>query len=185
MNKELFEKIKSEILLITENSRAKTDTQHAKSVCNWVLKLKPESDYALQIAALAHDIERGVYKNIKIDKKFEDYDKHKQEHSQRSADLIKEILIKHNLNEDFISKVYNLVLNHEIGGDEETDILKKADSISYFQDNIDYYLEKYGLDGTKLKIKYMFDRVDRDTQDIIRDLNYNNKEVKKFILNLK
>ncbi len=34
------------------------DPRHAENTLDWLLKLKPDADEALQIAALGHDIER-------------------------------------------------------------------------------------------------------------------------------
>lgn len=35
------------------------DPEHAQNTLEWLLKLKPDADEALQIAALGHDIERA------------------------------------------------------------------------------------------------------------------------------
>jgi len=183
MNEILFNKIKNEILDITKNSRFKTEHKHAISTWKWVLKLKHNANYELQIAALAHDIERGIYDDI-VSSKFDNYDDYKKEHSLRSAEEIKKILLKYNLDENFISKVYNLVLNHEIGGDNETNILKDADSISYFQDSIEPYSKRNTIEKTKFKIKYMFDRASPQVQKIVKELEFEDKELGEFIRGL-
>ena len=184
MDKELFNKIKNEILSILSNSRFETEQKHAISTWGWVLKLKSNANYELQIAALAHDIERGVYDDI-VASKFDNYDDYKKEHSLMSAKETKKILLKYSLGEKFISKVYNLVLNHEIGGDADTNILRDADSISYFQDSIEPYSKRNSIEKTKFKIKYMFDRVSQRVKKIVKELEYENEEIMNFIRELK
>ena len=183
MNEKLFIEIKNEILNVLSNSRFETEQKHAILTYNWVLKLKPDANYELQIAALAHDIERGVYDDI-VASKFDSYDDYKKQHSLMSANEIKKILLKYNLDEKFISKVYNLVLNHEIGGDDEVDILKDADSISYFQDSIEPYSKRNTIEKTKFKIKYMFDRASPQVQKIVKELEFEDKELGEFIRGL-
>ncbi len=53
---------KQKIHAIISKSRVPEDPVHAENVLEWVLKLKPDADEALQIAALAHDIDRAVEK---------------------------------------------------------------------------------------------------------------------------
>ncbi|MFC1755595.1 hypothetical protein ACFL96_19770 [Thermoproteota archaeon] len=72
--------LEKEIQDIISNSPVETDLAHARldhsrSTREWVLKLKPDADMTLQIAALAHDIERALrpdyYESTK--NKFDDY----------------------------------------------------------------------------------------------------------------
>ena len=89
-------KLENEILNIISKSPVKTDLFHAKSTRKWILKLKPNADYALQISALSHDIERGSEPNYcnKTKKKFDNYKNHKLIHSEKSANIIIKLLGK-------------------------------------------------------------------------------------------
>jgi len=81
-----MKKIKKEIKNIILQSPFKTDWSHAKSTKKWLLKLKPDADIALQIAALTHDIERGLKSNLdKSSKKFNNYENHKKIHSEKKC----------------------------------------------------------------------------------------------------
>ena len=59
---------------------------------------------------------------------------------------------------EFIEKVVNLVEHHEEGGNDEANVLMDADSISYFDYNIDKYFAKNGYEKTVKKAKYMYNR---------------------------
>ena len=54
--------VKKKIEKIIKNSLVPEDPMHSKNTLEWLLKLKPDADEALQIAALAHDIERAIGK---------------------------------------------------------------------------------------------------------------------------
>ena len=50
---------KKQICAIISKSSVPEDPRHADNVLKWLLKLKPDADEALQIEALAHDIDRA------------------------------------------------------------------------------------------------------------------------------
>lgn len=175
MNK--LEEIKKEIAQVIAQSPIEEDPTHSINTWEWLLKLKPDADEALQIAALAHDIERAITGNsdsngIKDISDQEVYRKHKLEHSIRSANFIAEIMKKFGYDIKSILRVKHLVEHHELGGDPESDILMNADSISYFDNNVSFYFKKNGPKKTKDKVRFMFQRT-------------SNPEVKKIILSLK
>ena len=86
MTKSKFTQIKKEIEKILPNSPIDFEPVHSKLVLKYVLKLKPNADEALQIAALAHDIDRAI--TGITEKDLKDYSKineFKKEHGARSA----------------------------------------------------------------------------------------------------
>lgn len=182
MNKDKFEKLKSEILEILKESPFEMESIHAQAVHKWVLKLKPDADEALQIAALAHDIDRAITGIMERDlKDYSKIDQFKKEHAMRSAQFISEILRKHNYSEGIISKVSKLVENHEVGGDEETNILRNADSVAYFEYNIPGYMKHNDRNRTKSKIQFMYKRIPENIRNIIDKLNFQDKKVEVLI----
>jgi hypothetical protein len=156
---------------------------HAQKTLDWLLKLKPEADDAMQIAALGHDIERAITKITNKDlKDMSNYEKDREEHSLRSVKYLLEILEKYRFNKDFISKVSDLVSKHEIGGDSDSDLLKDADSVAYFDYNIPLYLERNGSEKTKFKIKYMYDRISNPlAKDFVLKLKYTDVNIGKLV----
>lgn len=179
---EKFEEIKKEIEEIIKQSPVPTDMLHSESTLKWLLVLKPDADQALQIAALGHDIERSVFRIT--DANLEDmknYEQARKEHSMRSVKVISELLEKHNFEKEFIDKIQLLVERHETGGDEESDILRDADSIAFFEHNVPVYLKRNGKEKALFKIKYMFKRVSDKAKNIIGNVNYQDKEISDLI----
>ena len=178
-----LKKLEKEIEEIISKSTVKIDPIHSKNTRDWLLKLKPDADKALQIAALAHDIERGFISDYesKTKEKFKEYEKHKREHSEKSAKIIGDLLKKYGFDEAFIKRVKHMVLLHEFGGDEESDLVRDADSISFFDTNLEYYHSRHGDEKTRLKIKFMFDRISERAKNIVRKkFKYNNPELNKI-----
>ena len=66
---------------------------------------------------------------------------------------------------------------HEVGGTSEADLLKDADSISYFEVNAPQHIEKFGkpLGKEKLMTKYnfMFNRITNEKARQICEKWYN------------
>lgn len=136
----------------------------------------------MQIAALAHDIDRGVTGITEKDCK--DYSKikeFKKEHAFRSAEIIGELLKKHNYNSSLIAKVKYLVAAHEEGGDSEQTILMEADSLAYFEYNIPGCLQRYGRERTIKKILFMYNRLNKSTQKLVPKIKYDDLEIRQLV----
>ncbi len=169
MNK--IEEVKKEIEEYLVSARLSTDLEHARTALKWVLKLKPDADDALQVAALAHDIERAYQGEDKVDEKdFADYWEYKKVHASRGAEITVAILEKHGFDAEFVGKVKKLIINHEIGGYYEADILRDADSVSFFEENFDGFLQRYGKEESKFKADLMFNRMSEETKKFCREL---------------
>lgn len=173
-----YDLVKKEVEAILLNSPLDFELKHSELVLKWVLKLKPNADEALKIAAISHDIDRAM--TGITEKDLKDYSKineFKKEHSIRSAKFICDILKKHEYSVDIISKVKHLVENHEFGGDPETDILTDADSLAYFDYNIPSYLKRNGEERTKEKIKFMYNRLSDNAKAMVRKIEFSNNIV--------
>lgn len=181
MNK--ITKTEKEIKEILKESPLDFEVKHAELTLKRLLELMPDADNAVQIAAFAHDIDRGVYKITETHnlKDFGNIDDFKREHAIRSAKVIKELLEKEGLDKGFVEKVTKIVRNHEVGGDEETNAVMDADSISYFDYNIYEYLKKNGPEKTKNKVKFMTSRVSSKGLEIIKNINYTDEDIKAIV----
>ncbi len=122
----------------------------------------------LLIASLGHDIERAfrevnVYEKMYnsangfLDENFLKY------HQEKSAEILSGFLKKNNYPPIKTENVYKLVRNHETGGDFDTDILKDADSISFFINNANHFIKVKTVESSeekvKEKLKWMFERI--------------------------
>jgi hypothetical protein len=166
-----FQKLHKRIVEIIHNSPIEEDPSHSEQVWKFVLEIDPNVSEELQIAALAHDIERGVPpRSEKLE--GETYGDYKHRHAQRSADITAHLMSQLNYSKKSVDKVQKFIESHEVGGDEETDILRDADSASYFANNISSYLKRNGVERTREKIKFMYDRASVKTKNIIKKLEY-------------
>lgn len=177
-----FNDVKEEIESILPRSPLDFELVHAQLVLKWVLELKPGADDALKIAALAHDIDRAV--TGITEKDLSDYSKineFKKEHALRSSTFIADILQKHKYPEETIIKVKRLVENHEVGGDDESNILMNADSLAYFDYNIPSYLKRNGQERTIEKIRFMYKRLSLKAQKLVAQMNFSDQEITELV----
>jgi hypothetical protein len=76
-----------------------------------------------------------------------------------------------------IDKVYFLVRHHETGGTGLVDILKDADSISFFNVNLPLYLVRHDLKETKKRCLWGYKRLSDKGKRIVAGFDYQNKEL--------
>lgn len=165
-----FELVKKEIEKITKSAPLKIEYPHSQSVYNLVLKLKPDASIPLKIAALGHDIDRSLLKErIKPEDFPNNYAEYKKQHSIKSAKIISELMKKYLFDNSEIEKAKFIIENHEVGGKGDVEILKEADSISFFKDNLSYYKEKYPL-HFKGKINFMYSRLSEKGKKLVLHL---------------
>jgi hypothetical protein len=169
-----IDKIKKEIAKILSKSPFSNDPHHSEHTLECLLKLKPDADDCLQIAALAHDIERGsqlldniVQKNLNISTK-----EYLRPHEERGAKIIGKILKEYDVDKDDIKKIEGLVAKHEEGGDDDQNLIKDADSISFFENVVADVLSRakgFGKEMVKEKIDWMYNRITSNkAKEIVR-----------------
>jgi hypothetical protein len=140
------------------------DLKHFERTVYWLQKLKPDADEALQIAAFAHDTERAFKdeKSITSDAGFTNKD-HLNYHQETGAKIIADFLKNQHAPLELIERVKELISKHEVGGTADENILKDADSISYFENQIPFFLEvkvkSVGKDKVREKFGWMFSRI--------------------------
>lgn len=138
---------------------------HFDRTVHWLKQLKPDADEAFLIAAIGHDIERA-FRDDKLgfdnnDRSFKD-EEWLEYHSNKGAEILEDFLKKQNADDNLIQRVKHLVSKHEIGGDEEQNLLKDADSLSFVENNAPIFLsklDKLGYDRIKEKFDWMYERI--------------------------
>ena len=80
---------RKKIVDIIKSSHVPEDPVHAKNTLEWLLKLMPDADEALKIAALGHDIEKAIEGRKVRRKDYESYDDFKKVHASNSANILK------------------------------------------------------------------------------------------------
>ena len=136
---------------------------------------------ALQIAGLGHDIERSI-KELKINREnYTCYDDFKMAHARNSAKVLRELLAQYDLVKIIRDKVVNLVTHHEFGGSPEANILMEADSISYFDVNVQFYFRRNSKSETAFRIMWGYQRLSDEGKAIVRDFSYDDIELETLI----
>ena len=148
----LYQKTKQ--FVIKTIGKDKNDLIHAKRTVYWVKKLKPDSDEALLIAAVAHDIERAIYGDRQ---KGQDTKKIRA-HEEQSAIEIEKFLKTQNADETLIQRVKHLVICHEEGGDEEQNILNDADCLAVLEKKTKRWITESQVEGKK-RTDFVFGRI--------------------------
>ncbi|RJO61427.1 DUF4202 family protein [candidate division WS5 bacterium] len=185
MEEARLEKVKKQVDDILKESPLDFEIIHAQLTLKNLLEIIPDADDAVKIAAYAHDVERGVYKitetyNLK-DNSGASIDEFKKQHAIRSAKIISDILEKDGFEKEFIDHVARIVEKHEVGGDEKTNAVMDADSISYFDYNVYEFFKKNGPEKTKNKVRFMSSRVSPRALEIIKNIDYKDDEIREIV----
>ena len=173
--------VKNKIKEIIRKSSVPEDITHSKNTLNWVLKLKPDADEALKVAALGHDIDRAIdERKIKRDD-YTNYDEFKQAHALNSAKILTQMMNECNISKKLIDNVFFLVQHHETGGDGRTDVLKDADIISFFDVNLPYYFIRSGVEETKRRCLWGYRKLSGNLKKIVVNFSYEDKELDSLV----
>ena len=147
-----------------------------------LLKLKPDADDALKIAALGHDIERAIEERKVRREDYKDYDEFKEAHASNSAKILAEIMKECNISKKLADDIVFLVCHHETGGTRRVDILRDADSISFFHVNLPYYFLRNGIEETKRRCLWGYKKLSKNMQEVVVKFNYNDKELESLVM---
>jgi hypothetical protein len=168
---------KQRIREIIAGSRVPEDPIHAGNTLEWLLKLDPAADQALQIAAFAHDIERAVETRKVRRADFTDYDAFKAAHARNGAAILREILDRCGVAKSVADEACRLVTLHEVGGDPRSDLLKDADSISYFEVNLPWYYRREGREETKRRCRWGYQRLSARMKAIVKTITHEDESI--------
>lgn len=148
-------------------NKATGGSRHLERTVFWLKKLKPEASEAMLIAALSHDIERAFRdtsydKVAKAEKGYQSED-HLLHHQEKGAEIMAKFLKEKGADEILIKKVADLISRHEVGGDDDQNLIKDSDSLSFLENNIDIFLKEQIKKTSKEKVRdkfnWMFNRI--------------------------
>ena len=172
---------KQEIRRIIAASQVPEDPRHADNTLEWLLRLAPDADEALQLAALGHDIDRAI-EEVKVRRAdFDDYDAFKAAHARHGAELIRPILTACGVERPIVDETCRLVTAHEVGGDRRADLLKDADSISYFDVNLPLYYQREGWAESTRRSLWGYRRLSARARDIVKNICYEEKVLSQLM----
>ncbi len=172
---------KQEIRAVIGGSKVPEDVRHAENTLDWLLKLKPDADEALQIAALGHDIERALKVREVKRADYSDYEIFKAAHARMSAKILRGIMKDCGALPDIASEVYLLVYRHETGGDPREDLIKNVDSISYFHVNLPLYYQREGREETKRRCIWGYGRLSARGIKIVESMTYADEKLTELL----
>ncbi len=155
------------ILGLVDASPVPEDPAHARSTLAWLLRLEPRADLALRLAALAHDLDRAVPERVRREG-FADYDAFKAAHARRGARLLGGILAGCGLPAAVAAEACRLVARHEFGGDGRADLLREADSLSFYDTNLPLYLEREGPAEALRRARWGWRRLSARGRELLR-----------------
>jgi len=183
MNINYRKAIENEIGDIISRSVLPEDYAHARGVKEWVIKFRPDADWALQLAAFAHDIERALPQRKVIRSKFSDYNDFKNAHALNSAKVIQEILDEYPFSRKVKNKILSLIRNHELGLTNDVDIaiLKDADSLSFFEVNLLAYAERNDESEILSRMIWGYQRLSKRARQIVKEFHYENERLNEFL----
>lgn len=166
---------------IIRRSPVPEDPIHAKNTLYWLLRLYPEADENLKLAAFAHDIERAIPEKKVKREDFPDYDSFKMAHAENSAKIIGQIMKKHNLCDKRIEDIKLLVLRHETGGCKRSNLIKDADALSFFDTNLAFYMKRNTMEDVIHRCIWGYKRLSPDKRRFLYEIIQNKKETKSII----
>ncbi len=172
---------KQRIREIIAGSRVPEDPPHAENTLKWLFRLEPEADPALQIAALAHDIDRAVEARKVRRADFNDYDAFKAAHARNGAEILRAILDKCGVAKSVADEACRLVTLHEVGGDPRSDLLKDADGISFFEVNMPLYYQREGWEETRHRCSWGYRRLSVRMKKIVKRITYEDEALTRLL----
>jgi hypothetical protein len=165
-------------------SRVPEDFRHAENTVSWLIRLGPDADIALKLAALGHDIERADETRKVRRQDFPDYDSFKSAHARRSAFLLDSLLNACGVSRGIRREVKRLVALHEVGGDSRSDLLQDADSLSFFAVNLPLFAPREGMEVTRKRCLWGFQRLSALGRARLTEITHHNSKLRQIMTEL-
>ena len=131
-------------------------------------RIHPNASEAMLLATLTHDMERafpGPDSPKQNPEHGPDDPVYTMAHSERSVRIVSEFLEEQHAPEVLITEVARLIRVHEIGGWEDANWVQAADSLSFLEVNVDFFLDKmdtthgWSRDNVRAKFDWMYNRI--------------------------
>jgi hypothetical protein len=137
---------------------------HLLCALDWLDRLAPGSREAVRLAVLTHDMERAFPGADSPHAASLNDPAYNQLHSERSARIVGTWLRGHGAPDGLVNDVEQLILAHETGGWLEADLVQAADSLSFFDTNIELFLGfvrtgRFSADEVRWKFEHSYHRI--------------------------
>lgn len=165
-----FLRAREELRGAISRSLAPEDPSHAENTMEWVARLRPDADEILLLAGFGHDIERSAPDRY-TNNSFDTYDDYKRAHARRSGEMAAEILVRAGYSKEDGQRLAHIIAEGEFASSEpDVQLLCDADSISFFDNNLTYYIQKNGQAAAKKKIEFTYHRASKRAKYYIQEV---------------
>ncbi|WP_224370668.1 DUF4202 family protein [Hyalangium versicolor] len=132
----------------------RADYQHALDAWQWVLRLAPNADLAVQVAALFHDVERLLSEaKVRVEHEAEDSQIFKDAHAALGAELTCALLEELQVDAVTCERVHWLITRHERPGEDSAlALINDADALSFFSLNSSGFIRYFSPEHTRRKV---------------------------------
>lgn len=159
-----------------ESDKFRHEINHAINTLEWLLVLLPDASESLQVSVLLHDCDRFIKEKRVVQDDFENYDDYKKAHSIKSAEIAKKILLKIH-RKDIINQVTEYIADHEFGTTTLSAVVCDADSLSFFDQNIQRYYFERGAENTEKKIAFMYNKLSAKAKELLKNSHMEFKKI--------
>jgi hypothetical protein len=137
---------------------------HLVCALDWLDRLAPGSQEAVRLATLTHDMERAFPGPDSPEMQSLNDPVYIRLHSERSARIVGTWLRDNGASEALVHNVETLILAHETGGWLEADLVQAADSLSFFDTNIELFLDfvragRFSAADVRWKFEHSYQRI--------------------------
>jgi hypothetical protein len=137
---------------------------HLVCALDWLDRLAPGSHEAVRLATLTHDMERAFPGPDSPQMESLNDPDYNRLHSERSARIVGSWLRGNGASEALVHNVETLILAHETGGWLEADLVQAADSLSFFDTNIELFLGfvragRFSVADVRSKFEHAYQRI--------------------------
>jgi hypothetical protein len=146
--------------------------EHLLKAEEWLRRIDPAASEAMLLATVTHDMERafpGADSPKQNPALGPDDPIYNQAHSDRSARIVSDFLREQGASDELITQVADLIRVHEIGGWPDADWVQAADSLSFLEINVDFFLDRinapqhgWTLEQVRAKFDWMYFRIQID-----------------------
>jgi hypothetical protein len=137
---------------------------HLVCALDWLDRIAPGTREAVRLAALTHDMERAFPGPDSPQMTSLNDPVYNKLHSERSARIVGTWLRANGASDALVQNVETLILAHETGGWLEADLVQAADSLSFFDTNIDLFLDfvrsgRFSAADVRWKFEHSYQRI--------------------------
>ncbi len=143
--------------------------EHLLKAEEWLLRIYPTATETMLLATVTHDMERAFPgpDSPKVDPNLGPADPiYNRAHSERSARIVSAYLRTQQAPVVLINEVASLIRAHEIGGWSEANWVQAADSLSFLEVNVDFFIKRIDAPDSdwtasyvRAKFDWMYERI--------------------------